>query len=66
MCWREGKEVHGTYFSCLAPDELVRLGLFRFLGGLSNALLRHLVAQLSQLLLFLLFCEGFDLRGSHK
>jgi len=49
------------YFSCFAPDEFVRLCFFRFLRSLSSALLGHLIAQVGQLLLFLLFCEGFDL-----
>jgi hypothetical protein len=55
-----------AYFSCFAPDEFVRFCFFRFLGGLSGTLLGHLFAQLGQLLLFLLFCEGFDLERCHK
>ncbi len=51
----------GTYFSCLAPDELVRLCLFRFLGRLPGALVGHHFAQLIQLLLFLILSERFDL-----
>lgn len=57
----ERKGDSDTYFSCFAPDEFVRLCFLRFLGSLSSTLLGHFVAQLGQLLLFLLFCEGFDL-----
>ena len=55
-----------AYFSCLAPDELVRFCLFRFLRGFLGALLAHLVAQLSKLLLFFFLSERLDLQRSVK
>ena len=57
----EGAGPVGTYFSCLAPDELVRLCLVCFFGSLFSALVCHLGAQLLKLLFCLLIREGFDL-----
>jgi hypothetical protein len=56
-----GRVQFETYFSCLASDKLVRFCFFRFLGSLAGPFLGHLIAQLSQLLVFLLFRERFDL-----
>ena len=54
-------EVPCTYLSCLAPDELVCARLLRLLRSLLGTFLAHLFTQFSQLLLFLLLREWFDL-----
>ena len=61
-----GRASSGTYFSCLAPDELVRFCLFRLLRNFLSAFLVHLVAQLDKLLLFFFLGERLDLQRSVK
>ena len=53
-----------AYFSCLAPDELVRFCFFRLFCGFPRALLAHLVAQLRKLLLLFFLSERLDLQCS--
>ena len=59
-----GRASSGTYFSCLAPNELVRFCLFRLLRSFLSALLVHLVAQFDKLLLFFFLSERLDLQRS--
>jgi hypothetical protein len=55
-----------AYFSCLAPDEFVRLCLLRLLLCFLGTLLVHLVTQFDKFPLFFFLGKRLDLQHSVK